>query len=111
MGIVHGVGADGSIPFGWAPERVTVSDATAWQIVEDRVVMLDLDSEHYYRLDPVGSRMWELLCENGAVETAHARLIEEYEVDPTELRTDLAEFIARLAAAGLLQVEPPLPAS
>jgi hypothetical protein len=108
VGIVHVVAADGSIPAGWVPERVTVGDATAWQVVEGRVVMLDLDSEHYYRLDPVASRMWELLCENGAVETAHARLIEEYEVDATELHTDLAEFIAKLAAAGLLQVEPPL---
>jgi hypothetical protein len=108
MGIVNGVAEDGSIPPGWLPERVTVSEATAWQIVEGRVVLLDLDSEHYYRLDRVGSRMWELLCEAGAVEAVQARLIEQFDVAPAELRRDLAEFIAGLAAAGLLQVEPPL---
>jgi hypothetical protein len=75
-------------------------------MVEGRVVMLDLDSEHYYRLDDVGSRMWELLCECGEVEKVHTLLRDEYEVDPEVLRRDLDEFVTRLATAGLLRVEP-----
>ncbi len=38
---------------------MALNETTAWQMVEGRVVMLDLDSEHYYRLDAVGSRMFE----------------------------------------------------
>jgi hypothetical protein len=55
--------ADEPPPDDSTPQRVAPSETMAWQTVEGRVVRLDLDSEHYYRLDPVGSRMWELLCE------------------------------------------------
>lgn len=65
--------------------------------------MLELDSEHYFRLDDVGSRMWELLSEGGDVDSAYARLLEEYEVDAGVLRADLEDFIERLTAKGLLR--------
>lgn len=84
---------------------MTVCDTAAWQMVEGRVVMIDLESEHYYRLDAVGSRMWELLNECGEVETVHARLLDEFDVSSSVLRRDLDEFIARLATVGLLRVE------
>jgi hypothetical protein len=97
---------DGPTPDQQTRRCVALSDTTAWQMVDGRVVMLDLDSEHYYRLDGVGSRMWELLCDRGDVEVVHARLLDEYEVDPSVLRRDLDEFVAQLATAGLLRVEP-----
>jgi hypothetical protein len=84
---------------------VAVCETAAWQTVEGRVVMLDLESERYYRLDAVGSRMWELLSELGEVETVHARLHDEYDVDSSVLRQDLEDFIVQLVAAGLLRAE------
>jgi Coenzyme PQQ synthesis protein D (PqqD) len=88
------------------PQRVTIDETTAWQMVDGRVVMLELDSEHYFRLDAVGSRMWELLSTDGDVDAAYARLLEEYEVDGDVLRTDLEDFVERLIAKGLLRGEP-----
>jgi hypothetical protein len=46
------------------------------------------------------------LNECGGIETVHARLLDEYDVSASALRRDLDEFIARLATAGLLLVEP-----
>jgi len=88
------------------PRRVTIDETTAWQMVDGQVVMLELGSEDYYRLDAVGSRMWELLSTGGDVDAAYARLLEEYEVDEDVLRTDLENFIERLTARGLLRGEP-----
>jgi hypothetical protein len=88
------------------PQRVTIDETTAWQMVDGQVVMLELESEHYYRLDAVGSRMWELLSEDGDVDAAYVQLLEEYEVDGDVLRTDLDDFIERLTANGLLRGEP-----
>ena len=85
---------------------MAVSDDAAWQRVDGRVVMLQLDSEHYYRLDTVGSRMWELLDELGEIGRVHARLLDEFDVDPAVLSRDLEVFVAELAAAGLVTVEP-----
>jgi hypothetical protein len=87
-------------------QHVTVDDTIPWQMVDGRVVMLDLDSEHYYRLDEVGSRMWELLSTGGDVDAAYAHLLEEYEVDGEVLRADLEDFIEQLTAKGLLRGEP-----
>jgi hypothetical protein len=98
--------ADGPTPDDRTPAQVTVSESAAWQMVDGQVVMLDLESEHYYRLDAVGSRMWELLCECGEVETVHSRLRDEYDVDPSVLRRDLDGFVAQLATTGVLRVEP-----
>lgn len=87
--------------------RVVVHEATAWQVVEGRVLMLELDREHYYRLDAVGSRMWELLCEHGDIEATHAQVLEEYDVDSETLRDDLDALLTQLADAGLISIETP----
>ena len=88
------------------PQRVAIDETTAWQMIDGRVVMLELDSEHYFRLDAVGSRMWELLSTDGDVDSAYARLLEEYEVEGDVLRTDLEDFIEQLSAKGLLRAQP-----
>ena len=92
------------------PERVSIDEDVAWQKVDGCVVMLVLGSERYLRLDDVGSRMWELLDESADVRTAHARLHAEYDANPSTLRQDLHDFIARLVQAGALRVEPTAPA-
>jgi hypothetical protein len=86
--------------------RVVIPETAVWQVVEERVVILELDGSQYFRLDAVGSRMWGLLDELGDIETVHARLADEYEVDASQLRQDLEEFVSELATAGLLVVEP-----
>jgi coenzyme PQQ synthesis protein D (PqqD) len=91
------------------PRRVSIDEDVAWQKVDGRVVMLVLGSERYYRLDDVGSRMWELLEESADVHTAHTRLHAEYDADPSTLRRDLHDFIVRLAEAGILHVEAASP--
>lgn len=88
-----------------SPARVSVPETTAWQVVEGRVVILELDDEHYYRLDEVGSRMWEVLCESGDLGAARKQLEAEFDVDPETLHRDLEAFVARLADAGLVTIE------
>jgi hypothetical protein len=87
--------------------RVVVHDTTAWQVVEGRVVMLELDREHYYRLDAVGSRMWELLCEHGDIEATHRRILEEYDVDADRLWDDLDGLLSQCVDAGLISIKTP----
>jgi hypothetical protein len=67
--------------------------------------MLELDRQHYYRLDAVGSRMWELLCEHGDIEATHARILEEYDVDSDTLWEDLDGLLSQFADAGLISIE------
>ena len=70
--------------------------------VRDETVLLNLESEEYFGLDAVGTRMWEVISETGDPETVIARLLLEYEVGEDELRKDLADLLRRLHEAGLL---------
>ncbi len=88
------------------PQRVTISPDVLLQELNGEAVLLDLKTERYYGLDDIGTRMWQLLDSNGQVEAACARLLQEYEVDETTLKDDLAELIDKLAEAGLISVQP-----
>lgn len=72
--------------------------------VRDETVLLNVESEEYFGLDAVGTRMWEVISETGDPETVIARLLPEYEVEEEQLRKDLADLLQRLRGAGLLAV-------
>jgi hypothetical protein len=73
--------------------------------VDGEAVLLHLDTESYFGLDAVGTRMWKLLTTCHNVDVAERSLLDEYEVSPTRLAADLDEFIARLNKLGLVRVE------
>jgi len=57
---------------------------------------------HYYSLDEVGARFWELLVEQGSVLQVQELLLSEFDVEPERLSADLARLIDELLAAGLI---------
>ena len=87
------------------PRRVAPSPEVLFRELDGEAVMLDLDSEKYFGLDEVGTRIWQLLDEHRDVETVVTHLLEEYEVEEEVLRQDMADLIERLVDAGLVQIE------
>jgi hypothetical protein len=73
--------------------------------VANEIFLLDLRSEHYFGLDEVGSRIWQLIVLAGDLETIVGQMLAEYEVDEETLRQALATLIAELAAKGLVTVD------
>ena len=74
-----------------------------FQEVSGEAVLLDLASESYFGLDPVGTRIWALLNEDKSMGQVLDALLEEYEVDPGTLEADLEELLDKMLAAGLIQ--------
>lgn len=70
----------------------------------DEAVLLNLDSEQYYGLDDIGTRMLDALCAANSVEAAYDELAPEYDVDPQTLRSDLCTLVEQLVERGLLEV-------
>ena len=87
------------------PKTVAFSPDVLFRELDGEGVLLDLETEQYYTLDEIGARMWQLLHECKRVELVIAPLLDEYDVDETTLRQDLAELIARLSKDGLIVVE------
>jgi hypothetical protein len=79
-----------------APEDVLVRE------LEGQSVLLNLETEQYFSLDEVGTRMWALLTESGSIQAAYDSLLAEYDVTPDLLRSDLTTLIERLQEKGLL---------
>lgn len=83
--------------------RFTRSADVLSQEVGDEAVLLDLSSEKYFGLNPVGRRIWELLQDHPALADVHRLLCAEFEADPSRIEADLITLVAHLHAAGLLK--------
>ena len=70
-------------------------------------MLLDLNSESYFGLDEVGTRIWQLLKEGKDLQQLTEIMLDEYDVSPEQLQMDLDELIEKLSEAGLVSVETP----
>jgi Coenzyme PQQ synthesis protein D (PqqD) len=85
------------------PQQVTIADSVLYQSLQGEVVLLNMETQHYFSLDDVGSRMWELLIELQKLPVVEERLLADFEVDPKVLREDLDRLVGGLMDAGLLK--------
>lgn len=88
------------------PERVEKAPDVVFREVGGEAVILDLASQRYFSLDPVGTRMWILLVELERPEAVRERLLAEYEVAPEDLQRDLEDLVGRLVEEGLMRAAP-----
>jgi hypothetical protein len=85
---------------------VRVAPDVLFRLVSDEGVLVNLNTEMYLGLNPVGARMWSVLSEASSIQAAYEQLLREYAVDASELRRDLEEFIAQLHAHQLIETRP-----
>ena len=86
-------------------DRVRVPDDVLISNLQEESVILNLNSERYFGLDNVGTRMLSLLSESDSIEAAYEALLSEYDVDPQVLRQDLTSLIESLIEQGLVKIE------
>ena len=87
-------------------QRVSIPDNVLFRELEGESVILDLDSEQYFGLDEVGTRMWQLITEADSIGATIDELVAEYDVEAEVLREDLSELIDTLVDKGLLSLAP-----
>lgn len=77
-----------------------------FQKLGDEAVILHLDSEEYFGLDSIGTRIWELLMgEGGSIEKILPILKEEYDVEEKVLKKDIEELVENLIKEKILLKE------
>jgi hypothetical protein len=72
--------------------------------LEGESVLLNIETETYFGLDDVGTRMWTLLIASETIQQAFDALLDEYDVAPETLKTDLTDLLQQLVEKGLLEV-------
>jgi hypothetical protein len=86
------------------PFYVRTSANVLVQELKGESVLLNLQTERYFGLDDVGTRMWEVLSKSESLQQARDTLLDEYEVDPKQLENDLRALIEKLSENGLIEV-------
>ena len=83
--------------------HVVASDALVSCDLAGEAVILSLQTELYYALDTVGSRVWELVQEPRAVAAVCDALAAEYDVEPARCEADVLRLLTDLAGHGLVE--------
>ena len=85
-------------------KRVSAREGVLVRELQGELVLLNLDSEAYFGLDEMGTRMWAVLTQSPTVGAVFDTLAGEYEVEPRQLEEDLGRFIEGLQEAGLIEL-------
>ncbi|MBP0020295.1 MAG: PqqD family protein [Cyanobacteria bacterium SBLK] len=85
-------------------QKVSLAENVLIQDLAGESVLLDLESEEYFGLDEIGTRMLTVANESESLQVAYEILLAEYEVDEIRLKQDLLEFVAQLVEYGLVRV-------
>jgi hypothetical protein len=70
--------------------------------LHDELVMMDLDKGKYFSLNPVATRIWDLLEKPLAADELCELLMNEYDVEPVQCRTEVTELLSEMARLGLV---------
>ncbi|UCE87934.1 MAG: PqqD family protein [Deltaproteobacteria bacterium] len=82
-----------------APEGVLVRE------LGGESVLLDLESESYFGLDDVGTRMWAAMTRHTSLREAFDELLAHYDVPAETLERDLIALTEELIEHGLLALD------
>ena len=74
--------------------------------VGEEHVLLNLERETYYGLNPVGSRLIEMIDAGASLAQAIENLLEEFEVGRDQLEADVRRIAGELIANGLIEHTP-----
>jgi hypothetical protein len=70
----------------------------------DESSILSLKNSVYYSLDPVGTRIWELLRQSRSVHSILEILLQEYDVESERCERDLFAILEKLQQEGLIEI-------
>lgn len=71
--------------------------------IDEEIVLMSIEAGYYFGLEPVGSRIWEILSEKPATfDELVTQLMEEYDVDVETCQNDVKSFIDDMVSKKLL---------
>ena len=79
------------------PESIAVHD------LQGELLLLNTTTGVCVNLDPMGTRMWQLIHEHRALHEVLDALLHEYEVTEAQCEQDLLGFVARMLEDGFVE--------
>lgn len=85
-------------------EPIRVSPWVTHERLDDEVIAINLETGAYYALDGVAADCWALSASGSATDEIVAVITGRYEVDESQVRADIDQFVERLVAERLIVV-------
>lgn len=82
--------------------KAIVPDHILFQEVGGNAALLNLDTETYFGLDDVGTRMWQAMEQTETIGAAVAALAEVYDAPLEVLERDIVQLVLDLEKNGLV---------
>lgn len=71
--------------------------------LHDEMVMMDIDQGKYFSLNPVATRIWEMLEKELSIDEICSQLADEYDVETVQCRTETEELLGQMERMGLVR--------
>jgi hypothetical protein len=85
-------------------DRVRIPEDVLISHLQEESVILNLDSERYFGLDDVGTRILSVLTNSDSIGAAYESLLAEYDVEGDALRQDLLALVEDLQQQGIVEI-------
>ena len=84
-------------------QRFQIPEQVLFREVQGEGVLLHLETNAYFRLDAVGTRVWLAMQGVDSLEKVVTRLLDEFDAPQETLRQDVEELLQDLASHGLIE--------
>jgi hypothetical protein len=85
--------------------RVARGEGLVSSEMDGETVLLSVETGRYYGMDPVGSRIWDLIEQPRRVSGLCEALQEEFEVEREQCERDVLSYLNELYQEGLIEAE------
>jgi hypothetical protein len=87
------------------PGLITRREGIISSQLKGKAVILDIEKETFFDLDPVGARIWELIETPHRVSDITTILLEEFDVEEDLCKRDVDEFLCRMQELKMIDCE------
>lgn len=85
-------------------DKVSIPAQVLARDIGGEAVILDLESGVYFGLDPVGTRIWQLLGERKSLAETCEAMLAEYDVARADIERDVLALVEKLQARRLVEI-------
>jgi hypothetical protein len=90
-------------------DTVRISGDVVFREIDGEGVLLNLGTGIYFGLNDVGTRIWNLLQQDGSLRKVFHSLQKQYDVTPDRLEQDLLQLVSQMLEKGLVLEHLPTP--
>lgn len=86
------------------PISIRINDDVVYREVDGEVVALSLETAQYVNLDAIGSEIWRLIEQHGAMDPICSTLMRLYDLDAESCAREVGAFLDMLQGRRLITV-------